>query len=134
MIILLVLGAVYPSLIVYRRIKKCYSKCKNKSNNADITTAESKWTSKKARTDESVNIDIPVEKLEFQRPGQADEEWTPPPPPTDFTQDQMYPDVSQYEPGLSPEEARYLDLRDSKILSVFDELKTKYETEQEKAD
>ena len=36
--------------------------------------------------------------------------------------------------GLSAEESRYLDLRDSKILSVLDELKTKYESGQEKAE
>ena len=54
------------------------------------------------------------------------------PPPMSPSQDHIYPEVSMYEPGLSPEEKRYSDLRDTKILSVLDSLKARYETEQEK--
>ena len=64
MVALFVLGLLYPSLIIYRQLKRCYSKCTNKSNNLDIAAVESKWTSKKAEKVESVNINIPEEKFE----------------------------------------------------------------------
>ena len=69
MVILLVLGAIYPSFIVYRNLKRCYSKCKKKFDSADITTTKSRWTSKTAGTESSENINIPkMKKFEFWRP------------------------------------------------------------------
>ena len=106
MVALLVLGATYPSLIVYRKLSRCYSKCKNKSGNADNAAADLTGNSKKTETKDSVEINIPTEKVEFQRL-----------------------DTGGDWPRWSPEEVRHWDLRDSRILSAIEDLRSKYETD-----
>ena len=86
MVALLVIRATYPSLIIYRKLSRCYSKCK-KSVNVDNAAVEVRENSTKNETKDSVEINIPMEKVEFRRP-KTGGDW----------------------PRWSPEEARHCDL------------------------
>ena len=96
------------------------------------TNTTSKWTMK--NMEKAAEADIKVPEVMFTRP-EFRPEWTtpypppPPPLPMDHTQDPLYPNIPGYESGISPEEKRYSDLRETKIMDMLDNLKTKYETE-----
>ena len=78
LVILFVLGSFYPSWIIYKQIKKCYSKCSNRTKDIDMKTVDSKWTMKKMEKAGEMGIDIPEET--FTKP-EFKPEWTPPFPP-----------------------------------------------------
>ena len=67
MVALLLIGATYPSYIIYKKLYRCLIKCKESGNSAAVPVRN-----------DSVEANLPTERIEFRRENTMEEsKWTP---------------------------------------------------------